>query len=44
MTRIFPSILIALDLCAGAVYACHSDWRHAIYWISAAVLTASVTF
>ena len=44
MTRVFPSILIVLDLCAAVAYCVAHDWRHVIYWLSAAVLTASVTF
>ena len=43
-TKIFPLILIALDAGAALVYAWHSDIRHAIYWIAAAILTATVTF
>ena len=41
---IFPSILIALDLCASLVYACKTDWRMALYWFAAATLTACVTY
>lgn len=43
-TKIFPIILMALDLGAAAVYAIGCDWKHTIYWTAAAVLTASVTF
>lgn len=42
--KIFPIALIVLDVAAGAVYACHGDWRKTIYWIAAATLTAAVTF
>lgn len=41
---IFPTVLIALDLGAAIVYAKFCDWRHFIYWVSAATLTATVTF
>ena len=41
---IFPLALIALDLCAAAVYAVQKDWRKTVYWLSAAVLNAAVTF
>ena len=41
---IFPTVLIALDVAASAVYAAHGDWRRLIYWIAAAVLTATVTY
>lgn len=43
-THIFPIILIVLDLAAAVMYACHHDWRRAIYWIAAAVLTGAITF
>ncbi len=43
-TKIFPIILMALDLGAAVVYAFCGDWKHTIYWTAAAVLTASVTF
>jgi hypothetical protein len=42
--QIFPIVLMALDLAAGAVYAGHGDWKKTIYWVAAAVLTATVTF
>jgi hypothetical protein len=44
MARVFPSILIALDCAAAAVYACCGDVRRCIYWLAAATLTATVTF
>ena len=38
---IFPTILIALEVCAAALsYSVKSDWRMAIYWLAAATLTA----
>jgi hypothetical protein len=43
-TKLFPIVLIALDLMASAVYAYHWDIRRTIYWFAAAVLTAAVTF
>ena len=42
--KVFPSVLIALDVAAALVYAAHGDWRRLIYWTAAAVLTATVTF
>ncbi len=42
--QILPAVLIAIDIGAGIVYACGCDWRRAIYWAAAAVLTACVTF
>ena len=44
ITRIFPTLLITLDLLASGVYALHLDWRRCIYWFAAAVLTASITW
>ena len=44
MTKVFPSVLIALDVAAAVVYAACGDWRRFIYWIAAATLTATVTF
>ena len=44
MTKIFPIILMALDLGAAGAYALNCDWKHTIYWFAAATLTASVTF
>ena len=42
--QIFPTILIALDVLAAAVYGQSSDIRKVIYWLAAAVLTAAVTY
>lgn len=42
--RLFPAILIVLDLCAALGWCLHGDIRRMIYWIAAAVLTASITF
>ena len=44
MTKVFPVILIALDLAAAGVYLAHGDVRRWIYWVAAATLTATVTF
>lgn len=44
MTVVFPSLLIALDLCAALVYAADGDWRRMTYWVAAAVLTVTVTW
>ena len=44
MTKIFPCVLIVLDLGAAVVYGINGDWRKVVYWIAAAVLSASVTF
>ncbi len=44
MEKVFPTVLIVLDVLASIVYVSHGDVRHAIYWLSAGVLTACVTF
>ena len=43
-SAIFPTILIALDVAAAAVYFWHGDIRHGVYWLAAAVLTTTVTY
>lgn len=44
-SKIFPTTLIILDVLAALTYALiDGDLRKFIYWISAAVLTASVTY
>ena len=43
-TKIFPIILIALDIGAAVAYACCADRKHMTYWLAAATLTATVTF
>lgn len=42
--KIFPTVLIALDVAAAIVYAASGDWRRVIYWFAAGILTASVTY
>lgn len=44
ITKIFPIVLIALDVAAAAVYAANGDAKKAVYWIAAAVLNICVTF
>lgn len=44
MTKLFPSILIGMDIGAAIIYAIAGDWKKAIYWVAAATLTATVTF
>jgi hypothetical protein len=45
-TKLFPTLLIAMDILAAAGYAYHdwTDWRHIGYWLAAAFLTACVTY
>ena len=42
--KIFPIILISLDVGAAMVYACCGELKHMTYWLAAATLTATVTF
>lgn len=42
--KFFPSVLMVLDFLAAAVYLAHKDIRHALYWVSAGILTATVTY
>jgi hypothetical protein len=42
--KIFPALLIVLDIAAAAVYLYHGDWRHVFYWMFAAGITAAATF
>lgn len=37
-SKIFPSVIIALDVGTGVGYAVAGDWRLAIYWFNVAVL------
>lgn len=43
--RFFPTCLCVLDVFAAARYAfCDGEWRKIVYWLSAAALTAVVTW
>ena len=42
--RLFPTLLMVLDICAAAGYVHCGDWRKVIYWLAAATLTAVVTY
>jgi hypothetical protein len=44
MKNLFPVILMILDLGASIVCFSLSDIRRGVYWLAAAILTASVTF
>lgn len=43
-TKIFPLLLIMLDIGAAVVYGFQNDVRKVIYWLAAAVLNIAVTF
>jgi hypothetical protein len=42
--QIFPTILMALDLCAAIPYFADGNWRKGAYWMAAALLTYTVTW
>ena len=44
MTRLFPTVLIVLDVSAAVVYMAGGDMRRFVYWMAAATLTATVTY
>ncbi|MBR6374080.1 MAG: hypothetical protein IKS20_12950 [Victivallales bacterium] len=43
-TQLLPFVLMCIDFAAAIVYAVDGDVRRVVYWLAAAVLTASVTF
>lgn len=43
MTYIFPGLMFACSIGASFVYGVGHDWRRAVYWVAAAVITAAVT-
>ena len=44
MSKIFPTILIILDICAAIGYIPTGDWRKVFYWLAAGVIAAMVTW
>lgn len=42
--KLFPTLLIIIDILASIVYMANGDMRKTIYWFAAAVLSATVTF
>ena len=42
--KLFPTILIVLDVCSALVYLSEGDLRRFGYWAACAVLTATVTY
>ena len=42
--KMLAEVMIVLDVLASIGYTCQGDYRHAIYWLAAGVLTATVTF
>ena len=43
-TKIFPLLLMTCDIGAAIMCAVHGDYKRAVYWIAAAVLSFCVTF
>ena len=41
--KVFPTILIVLDIGAAITYATNLNWRMTVYWLAAAILTICVT-
>lgn len=41
---LFPTMLMAIDILAGIIWFSQGDFRKGIYWLAAAILTASVTY
>lgn len=44
MDKIFPTLLIIIDILAAMVYGYKGDFKLFVYWLAAAVLTYSVTW
>lgn len=44
MEKLFPTVLMVLDVLAGVVYLCNGDVKRCVYWLAAATLTATVTY
>ena len=44
MQKIFPTLLIVLDVFAAVGYVPCGDWRKVVYWLAAATLTYVVTW
>jgi hypothetical protein len=42
--KVFPTLLIVMDICAAAGYVPSGNWRRVIYWLAAAILTTVVTW
>jgi hypothetical protein len=40
---LLPAAVIALSAGAGVVYLLCGDWRHALYWLAAAVVNLAAT-
>ena len=43
-TKIFPTILMALQFVAAVPYAIEGDVKMTVYWIAAGILTLDLTY
>jgi hypothetical protein len=43
MKNVFPCILMSLDFLSSLVYLIMGDYRRALYWLAAGILTLTVT-
>jgi len=42
--KVLPTVLMAIDFFAAIPYAFTCDWRKAVYWTAAGILTLTVTW
>jgi hypothetical protein len=42
--RVLPTVIIIINVLSAIVYASGGDIKRCIYWVAAAVLTATVTY
>ncbi|HPC65297.1 MAG TPA: hypothetical protein P5175_10845 [Anaerohalosphaeraceae bacterium] len=42
--KLFPTLLIILDICAALAYIPTDNLRQVVYWLAAAILTTCVTY
>lgn len=42
-TKILPGLMMIEAFAAAAVYAACGDWRRALYWFAASLITLAVT-
>lgn len=42
--KIFPTVMIVLSILSALCYVPSFDWRHIVYWVSAAAITYVVTY
>lgn len=42
--RLLPTVIMVIQAVAAVPYLMSGDYRRGVYWLSAAVLTATVTY